>query len=256
MSNLRTKKSLNFVELAVVSTLSPFQNAVDWSILQVTTAWDDYVDLTETRQENKRLLTSLGALEFENQVLAEKLKHYNRLEQLLTFPDLSKIPFEVARIIGRDTANRMKVMTLNKGSNHGIEVNMPVVTHSGLVGRIMSVAGSASKVLLMTDIRSAIAAIIQDTRDGLIVAGANSPSLETKYLDVNADVQEGAGVVSSGLGGIFPKGLFIGTLKDITKKEGALFLSAKLSPSVDLNRLEEVLVLKGLPPEPDDVGVN
>jgi len=245
MSNLRAKKSLNFAERTVVSILAPFQNVVDWSVLQVTTTWDDYVVLLDTREENKRLLVSLDMLEFEKHALEEKLKSYERLEKLLTFPDLINVPFEVARVIGRDTANRMKVITLNKGSLHGIEMNMPVVTHRGLVGRVMKVTHVACKVLLITDVRSAIDAIVEDSRDGLIVAGANSPLLETKYLDVNADVKEGAGIISSGLGGVFPKGLFIGRLKNIIKKEGDLFLNARLSLAVDVNRLEEVLILKG-----------
>ncbi len=254
MSNLRAKKSLNLVERSVVSILVPFQDVVDWSVLQVTTTWDDYVALLDTRQENKRLLMALDMLEFEKHALEEKLKSYDRLEKLLTFPDLVKVPFEVARVIGRDTANRMKVVTLNKGSLHGIEIDMPVVTHRGLVGRVMKVTYVACKVLLVTDVRSAIDAIAQDSRDGLIVAGANAPLLEIKYLDVNADVKDGAGIISSGLGGVFPKGLFIGYLKNIVKKEGDLFLNAKLSLAVDVNRLEEVLILKGSLPDLHEEG--
>lgn len=244
LSNLKEKSSLNAVERLAITVLSPFQDVVGWGAAKAFLAKENYLHLVDVKKENRKLRLSLDRLAFENALLTERLKHFERLESLLSFPKVSLIPFEAARIIGRDTLGRVKLMIINKGSVDGLKENMPVITHRGLVGRVVRVSGSAAKVLLITDVRSAVDAIVQETRDRLVASGSNSTSLEVRYLSVGSDVTEGERVISSGLGGVFPKGLLIGTLSNITKEGSRLFLSARLEPAVDLNGIEEVLVLK------------
>ncbi|MGK7344726.1 MAG: rod shape-determining protein MreC [Candidatus Nitrospinota bacterium M3_3B_026] len=244
--NLREESSLSVLEKVVIAAVAPFQEAVSWTVSRTAAVWEDYVYLVNLRQENKDLKSKVDRLTFENSLLVERLKSYQRLDRLLTFPRLDTAVFEAARVIGRDTTDRMKVIIINKGSNHGIGEDMPVVTSRGLVGRVAGVSWRASKVLLITDVRSAIDAIAQDSREGMVIVGTNSPLLEARYLDVMADVKEGDKVISSGLGGVFPKGMLIGALTDVRRKRGALFLSARVAPFVDLNGLEEVLVIKGM----------
>jgi rod shape-determining protein MreC len=126
---------------------------------------------------------------------------------------------------------------------------MPVVTHRGLVGRVVRVSYASSKVLLITDIRSAVDCVVQETRDSLVAIGQSSRELEVKYLNVDAKVTKDDRVISSGLGRVFPKGLLIGSLSNIGKVGDSLFLKAKLSPSVDLARIEEVLIIRKFPIE-------
>jgi rod shape-determining protein MreC len=244
LSNLKEKSSLNAVERLAITVLSPFQDVVGWGAAKAFLAKENYLHLVDVKKENRKLRLSLDRLAFENALLTERLKHFERLESLLSFPKVSLIPFEAARIIGRDTLGRVKLLVINKGSNDGLTENMPVITHRGLVGRVVRVSGSASKVLMITDVRSAVDATVQETRDQLVASGSNSSSLEVRYLSVGADVIQGERVISSGLGGVFPKGLLIGTLSNITKEGSRLFLSARLEPAVDLNGIEEVLVLK------------
>lgn len=244
--NLREKTSLNFFEKAALAAVAPFQEAVSWTVSRVVAVWEDYVYLVNLRRENRELKSRVDRLTFENSLLVERLKSYQRLDRLLTFPGLDTAAFEAARVIGRDTTDRVKVIIINKGSNHGIEEGMPVVTSLGLVGRVAGVSWRASKVLLITDVRSAIDAIAQDSREGMVVVGTSSPLLEARYLDGAADVKEGDKIISSGLGGVFPKGMLIGALTDVRRKRGALFLSARVAPFVDLNGLEEVLVIKDM----------
>lgn len=244
MASLRGKKSLSFVENAALFTFAPFQNALDYSSNKVSIIWNDYLSLVDARIENESLKKDIKKLEYENSALLEQLANYKRLDTLLTFPNLTDVSFEAVRIIGKDTASKVKVITINKGSKHGIKVDMPVVTYQGLVGRVASVSTSSAKALLISDVRSAIDAIVQETRDGLVVVGVNTPKLETRYLAVKANVKNGQRVISSGMGGAFPKGLLIGFLEDVKETENRLFMDAKLRPAVDLARLEEALVLK------------
>jgi len=247
LSNLKEKSSLNAVERVAIAVLSPFQNIVGWSVGKASLAWENYLHLVDVKKENAKLGRSFDRLVFENGLLTERLKHFERLESLLSFPKVSMIPFEAARIIGRDTLGRVKLLIINKGADDGLKEGMPVITHRGLVGRIARVSGSASKVLMITDVRSAVDAVVQETRDQLVASGANSPTLEVRYLSVGSDVTEGERVISSGLGGVFPKGLLVGTMTDIKKEGDSLFLSARLEPAVDLNGIEEALVLKSFP---------
>ncbi|VAX25331.1 Rod shape-determining protein MreC [hydrothermal vent metagenome] len=247
LSNLREKSSLNAVERVVIAVLSPFQDIVGWSVGKASLAWENYLHLVDVKKENAKLGRSLDRLVFENGLLTERLKHFERLESLLSFPKVSMIPFEAARIIGRDTLGRVKLLIINKGAGDGLAEGMPVITHRGLVGRVVRVSGSASKALMITDVRSAVDAVVQETRGQLVASGSNLPTLEVRYLSVGADVTEGERVISSGLGGVFPKGLLVGSLTNIKKEGDSLFLSARLEPAVDLDRIEEVLVLKSSP---------
>ncbi len=245
LSNLNKKQSLSAVERVVMTAFSPFQDSVAWVTKKISFGWDDYIYLVGVKKENKRLKDAADKLMFENTMLVERLKHYGRLKNLLAFPKLDEIYFEAASVIGRDSTGRVKQLTINKGSDSGIKKNMPVVTHRGLVGRVVLAGSNFSKVLLITDVRSAIDALVQETRSGLVVVGANSRLLDIRYLAVNANVKNGDQVVSSGFGGVFPKGLLIGVLRNVSVMKDSLFLSAQLQPLADLDRIEETLVLKG-----------
>ncbi len=247
LSNLKEKSSLNAVERVAIAVLSPFQDIVGWSVGKASLAWENYLHLVDVKKENRKLGRSLDRLVFENGLLTERLKHFERLESLLSFPKVSMTPFEAARIIGRDTLGRVKLLIINKGAGDGLKENMSVITHRGLVGRVVRVSGSASKVLMITDVRSAVDAVVQETRNQLVASGSNLQTLEVRYLSIGADVTEGERVISSGLGGVFPKGLLVGALANIKKEGDSLFLSARLEPAVDLDKIEEVLVLKSSP---------
>lgn len=244
LSNLRKKTSLSHFERAAVAIVAPFQDIVGWSAAKVSLIWDDYMFLVNVKKKNRLLQQNVERLAFENALLTEQFKHYERLDSMLSFPKLFMIPFEVARVIGRDTTGKVMLLTLNKGSSDGLAENMPVITHRGLVGRVVRVSSAASKVLMITDVRSAVDCIVQETRDSLLVSGANSLTLDVLYLSIESKVKEGDRIISSGLGGVFPKGLLVGVLTDVKTSGDSLFLTARLAPSADLNKVEEVLVLK------------
>jgi rod shape-determining protein MreC len=135
---------------------------------------------------------------------------------------------------------------INKGSRDGVAVEMGVITPAGVVGRVIKAEPAVSQVLLITDRNSAVAALIQRTRDEGLVEGTEKGLARIKYLSLLADVKEGDLVLTSGLTGSFPKGLPIGTLGLVTKKELDLFQQAELTPNVDFSKIEEVLVVTSL----------
>ncbi|MBI4666968.1 MAG: rod shape-determining protein MreC [Nitrospinae bacterium] len=251
-SNLRRKKTLNFMEKAAMTVVAPFQEVTAFSVSSLSNIWNGYISLVGVQEENQRLKAALDKLAFDNLQLVERLKTYQRLDGLLTFPRLAEVPFEVAQVIGRDPADRAKMLVVNKGYAQGVAENMAVVTHRGVVGRVVSVARASSKVLLITDVRSAVDAIALESRDSLVAAGDNKSTLEAKYLPFNAGVKNGDLVISSGLGGVFPKGLVIGVVEEAKSVSGSLFMTARIRPTEDFTRLEEALILKAQWPGPEE----
>ncbi len=243
LDHLRGKATVSPVERVLISVLAPFQNAAGYSYVRVTDLVDDYLLVVNKSQENKELREETAKLRSKINLLKEELYYYARLRKQFAYKNPFNIPFVPVRVIGRDPVGRAHIITIDKGSNNGLERNMPLVTHNGLVGRIITVAPNASKVLLITDSRSAVDSMLQKSRFRLVAGGVNGQKLETKYLSIDADPVKDETVISSGLGGIFPKGLIVGYITDRNKKPTGLFTSAFIKPGADLEKLEEALVL-------------
>ncbi|MBE0616564.1 MAG: rod shape-determining protein MreC, partial [Proteobacteria bacterium] len=138
---------------------------------------------------------------------------------------------------------------LDKGTADGVAPDSPVVTPGGVVGRVFEVSASASRVLLLTDANSAVDAIVQRTRAQVLVEGRLWPSCRVLHLARGDEAAPGDRVVTSGLGGVFPKGLLLGEITEVQIQPGQVFHTAELLPSADLSRMEEVFVI--LPASPD-----
>ena len=150
----------------------------------------------------------------------------------------------LASVVGSDAVSWSKMITINKGSNDGLKKNMTVVSHEGLVGHIIQTVPYYSKVLLITDVRSAVDALDQEKRTRGVVVGKGSDICEMKYIPQDADIRVGQSVISSGLGGVFPKGLLIGKVSKVEETNKGLFKNVVVTPSVKISFLEEVFVLK------------
>ena len=166
-----------------------------------------------------------------------------RLRELLGFRALAFPQAVVAEVVGIDPSPWSEVVTINKGSRDSLRKDIAVATHQGLVGRTIEMAPHYATVLLLTDRRSAVDALIQRTRARGIVVGKTRRLCELRYVDLHADIQVGDTVVASGLGEVYPKGLLIGTVAAVHQKPQGLFHEVEVQPAVDLAQLEEVLVL-------------
>lgn len=202
---------------------------------------------SDLAEENRRLEEEVARLREEKSRLIGVLQENSRLRELLEFK--RKHPtYELAsaHVVGRDTTPYFRVMTLKLETDADVEPQMPVVVAGGVVGQIHRTYGSFADVVIVSDPRSRVDAISQRNRAQGIVQGlgeARSYEAKIAYLRREDEVRKGDVMVTSGMGGIFPPELVIGTIEEVTRSERGLFQEAVLEPAVDFSRLEEVFVV-------------
>lgn len=214
------------------------------SVKKIRDTWDHYISLTKIQEDNQFLKNKIKQLKQEALKNVEQLKTFERLSKVLEYKLASENEMVLATVIGADSLSWSRMITIDRGTSDGVEKNMAVVTHKGLVGHIIQVAPGFSKVLLITDVRNAVDALDQNYRTRGVVVGKGSNTCEMKYISQDADIQVGDPVISSGLGGVFPKGLLIGKVSQVGESKEGLFKNVTITPAVKLSFLEEVFVLK------------
>lgn len=202
----------------------------------------------------RTLLNQLEQLHRENQQLklqalqAEAaFRENDRLHQALGWQKQTRWKMKLARVVGRDPANWWRTIQIDLGSRDGVRENLPVRTAQGLAGRVGAVGYSRSQVVLVGDPNCHVAALIQDTRETGILAPSSTkldPTIvDLTYLSRNVQLHPGQIVVTSGLGGIFPKGIPLGAIVDSRTAEYGLYTEARVKLFASLTQLEEVWVL-------------
>ncbi|MCT4535986.1 rod shape-determining protein MreC [Halodesulfovibrio sp.] len=221
-----------------------------WVVHNTTTLWDEYIHLQDVQQENVRLLTQVKDLSFELAAARENVAELKRLRALM---HLSPPPMW-SRVAARVLSYRIGVQAeldsiiLDKGYMDGAGKNTPVVTHEGVVGRIIKAGPTTASALLLTDMNSRIAAISSKNRTrGLLVGSGNRDELLLKYVPINALLEEGELLVTSGLAGAYPKGLPIARIVSIGHSDISLFKTVKAIPLASLSNLEEIILLQAAP---------
>jgi rod shape-determining protein MreC len=238
------RRGLLIKDLLAVA-LSPVQNAMTASYNAVTGVMNDYIFLVAVRKENDALKNTVRTLTDENNQLLEETHLGERLKQVVAYKDEAPFSTTVARIQAFSIDRWSKTMTIAKGAGDGIEKDMAAITHLGVVGRVIEVNPSTSRVLLSTDPRSNIEAIVQRTRVKGVVEGNGTDGLTLKYIRELDDVNLGDRIVTSGFSGLFPKGLVVGEVRKIEKGEDNFFKNIRVEPSVSFKKLEEVLIVTG-----------
>ena len=241
--NVRYEKSNLFFESIVVWFFSPIQNLLTSTTSYVSDAFDHYFFLVETSKENDRLLLKVNLLSKKNNELIERNKLLERSDNLIEFLDKDERPFVIAKVIGYDATQWSKVIFINRGTNHKVQKNSSVMNNAGVIGHVIHSSPNSSKVLLITDGRSAVDSLFQETRESGITVGTGENICEMKFVPISAKINLGDKVISSGLGGVFPKGLVVGRVVDIVKHSQELFQDIMVEPSADLSNIEEVIVL-------------
>ncbi len=230
----------------IVEFLSYTSHGVNYIILKSKSIWKDYIFLINTKKELNILKKDLELLREENHRLTEALKAYQRSEELLRFSRKNNLPSAIGSVIAYDPSPWFRTVTIDIGKKHGIERNMPVITHQGVVGRVINVYPNFSKVMLITDVNSSIDVLDQRSRVRGILSGRSDEVCELRYIKKTDDVKEGDPIITSGWGGYFPKGLLVGWVTRV-EKTGGIFQKIEVSPSAQLKSLEEVLVIKTQP---------
>lgn len=229
---------------AANGVLRPFQALHRWLFHSLTAVWDGYIDLVAVEQENQQLRSRLEVLESENSRFQEVRQENERLRDLLKATEQTQLTGITAAVIAHDPSNWSQSITVNRGLEHGVTIGRAVVVGDGLVGQVISTSARSARVLLITDPSSGVDALLQDSRVRGIVSGAGRFRATWNYVLANESVQIGDRVVSSGLDGVYPKGLLIGVVSAVKRElSGRLFSSIDLQPAVNFTRLETVLIL-------------
>ena len=239
---VKNRVPVTMFENALLSITRPLQQAATWTTQSFRGLWDDYVYLVDVQRDNRRLREEIKWLQQENHRYLEAYLQYQRLQRLLNFREQTPLDVVAAAVVGRNSNSWTEIIYINRGTRDKVAQGFPVVTYDGLVGQVIHAAPGLSQVMLLTDFRSGVDALVQRTRATGIVAGRGRSIAELKFLPVGADLQAGDRLISSGMGGVFPKGLIIGEVKDI-HRNGRQTQQVEIQPSVDFSHLEEVLVL-------------
>jgi rod shape-determining protein MreC len=235
--------------LALLWLLKPVQ-AIEANIADDGSGFfHDYFDLVNVRRENVRLKEQVADLEGQRTRLAELEVENRRLGDLLELREVLDMQALAARIIGADATEVSRTLILSEGSTNGLRRDMPVISTEGVIGKLIAVAPNASRVLLINDHNSGLDALDQRSRARGIVAGLLNGDLTMKYVDRTEDVKPGDSVVTSGMDGIFPRGLLVGQITRVSQEGAGLFLNIDIRPAADFQKLEQVLILTQKPPQ-------
>jgi rod shape-determining protein MreC len=241
--NLKQKFSAGLVTKVVLEIAAPVQNALNASVKSVSDAWYRYLFLVGIEEENRNLTKKIDAMKSQLILYQEGYHEAQRLRNLLVLKNDYNFNFVAARVIGRQQVALSKIILINKGTAHGLNAGMPVMAGPGLVGRVVDASWHAARVLPLIDETSNIDAIVQRTRIQGIIHGAGFHGCVLKYISKTQDVQVGDVIVSSGIGGVFPKGRMIGQVSHIDRREAGLFWKIYVAPAIDFSKLEEVGIL-------------
>jgi rod shape-determining protein MreC len=239
----KSPASFHWFDRAAVSISTPVQAAIRWSI---ETAWDgmqSYFLLLNTQENNRDLALENRKLLNELSSFQEVARENDRLRQMVAFNEPLEGRKVVAQVIAQDASPEFRMIRINKGTVNGVETGMAVIALEGIVGRVIRAGSDFADVLSLQDSSSAIDSLLQRNRVRGVVEGLGGQQLSMKYLRRTDDVQDGDVIVSSGIGGLFPKGLTIGKVTSVKKKNFGITQTVEVVSSVDFNRLEEVTVI-------------
>jgi rod shape-determining protein MreC len=226
-----------------ISVVAPFQKIIVGTTRFLCGIWEHYFFLVSVVEDNEILheqLRRARALNHQNQ---ETLLANQRLRRLLLLQKEIPQPMIAAQVVGKDPSPWFQSIVVDKGRSHGVEKGQPVINPEGVVGLVIDATRHFAKVMLITDPNSSLDAVIQTNRARGIVKGGTSGHCVLNYILRKHHVVEGQVVVSSGMDGVFPKGLPIGAVTNIIKEEAGMFQDVTVDPYVDFERLEEVMIV-------------
>ena len=234
------------------TVLSPIFVVQEWLSTRFQAFQDIFnapTDLAELRQENAVLEAEIARLQTQIIDLQQQVTEVEILSALLDFARANpQNDYKAASVIFRDPKPFMKYIVINVGSDDGIFTGMPVVSSEGLVGRVVSVNASGSRVELITDPGSGVDVLIQPSAVDAVLQGSITSDLFLEFIPQESEVQPGDLILTSGLGGVYPPNILIGQIASVRTEATALFKEAAVQPGVDFSRLEIVLVIVNFRP--------
>jgi len=219
---------------------SVFMNTAYRPFSALSTSWHT---LKNHRKENLRLKEELINARLKVEALKEAERENQRLRKALQFSQQTDYYTLLAEVVGRGTPRMPSAITVSAGSEQGVIVDLPVIDQDGIIGKVLSVSGQSSVVQLITDPNLKISAMDARSRVQGIVSSAGGGMLRMENVPANVDIRQGDPIISSGLGGVFPKGLKVGTVKRVVKPQSGLFFGVEIEPSAKISTPEEVFIV-------------
>ena len=239
-----------------VLVVAPVEKAVRVASDSMWRLWRDYIDLHGARRETEQLQRELDAVKLDNQRLQDEAALGKRLQVLMEFQKQGPSQTVAAQVISSGGNDSSRVLVIDKGQEAGLRPDMAVMVPDGVIGKVLRVFPHVSQVLLLTDMNSGAACLLESSRVHGILKGQNRPLGVLTYVMNDEKVQIGERVFTSGEDQIYPKGLPVGVV--VEARPGPAFQEITVQPFARLNRVEEVLVVikKAEPELPPPVPAN
>lgn len=240
------ESNVSFFENAASKLVMPIQNGLTYLKNKISGNDTFFTDINKLEEENKQLqeknseleqsLRELENIKTENEMLKEYLNLTEKYGEYKTIP---------AYVINKDISNYSKTIIINVGKNDGIEEDMTVIADQGLVGHVVSVTDTTAKVQTIIDTASSVSSIMSSTEESIICKGTLDSTTELKamYIPTDYNIIQGDSIETSGLGGIYPKGIHIGTVKQVESTKNVTDRYAIIETAVNFDKLSTVLVI-------------
>lgn len=245
LTNVQNSK-LSYFENIANKIVMPVQNGLTYLKNKIKGNSSFFTNVNDLKKENEQLSNKNKELEEKTRELEnikaenESLKQYLNLKE--KYSDYSAIP---ADVINRDISNYSRNIIINIGSKDGIKEGMTVIAAEGLVGHVVSVTNTTAKVQTIIDTASSTSSLISTSRESIVCKGMlnNDKQLKAMYIPMDATVSQGDTIETSGIGGIYQKGIYIGTVEKVENTTDLTNRYALVSVAVNFKKLETVLVI-------------
>jgi rod shape-determining protein MreC len=249
-AQVNSKSGVPILEAVTFGVFAELERSTAAVTGSVRHGWSDYVGLRQARAENETLKRQLADAQIQLQEQRALADRTRSLAQMLELREGLELKTTAADIIGAGSTPDFRTVTIDKGQRQGLATDMAVIAPAGVVGRIVVPGAFASKVQLLIDRNAAAAALVARSRAQGLVAGTGETRFRMEYVPTVSDIVVGDTVVTSGLDGIYPKGLVIGRIDSIDKTGSSWQIG--IVPAVDFSSLEQVLVVLSSPTSTND----
>ena len=240
----RHQQLFSAAEQGIMTLAYPFQKAADLAIDSCNSIIDNYVSLIHVNRENQTLKNRIANLERQLIAREESQRQKLQLRKLLNFQEEHHLPAHatIANVIGRDASGFSRLIFIDHGSRDLIKIHDPALTPGGIVGQVIMASPFSAKIMLITDSHSSCDVLVQRTRERGILQGDNQELCRLSYLMRSADIQIGDTIITSGMDGVYPKGIPVGTIVSVDRENDSLCQRITVQPFANLNGLEEIIV--------------
>lgn len=244
---IKTASDVRLIRLWAMAAIAPVEKGLNGALDASGSLLENYVVLYDARQESQRLQAELDLTRLRLQELEARAAEARQLAELLELKQsYARAPLVAAQVVGSNAAAPTLTVLINRGREDGLQANMVVLTPDGVAGKVISAFPGVAQVLLITDEKSGVGALVADSRLHGVVKGTGGSLCRLEYIPNEESVTVGAEVLTSGQDQLFPKGLPLGRVTSV--RPGEFFQEITVEPAAHLTRLEHVLVLAG-PPE-------